>query len=74
MKRIDYKYLKKYIMSLNFEYRVIDIKRKLEYMECYFEYYPKEEYPSYFEQYDLSLKEVKKLIKLCDRIRLGSDK
>lgn len=64
---INYKYLEDYVMSVKSIYRIHDLKKTLEELYYYIDYYPKEEIPEYYRKFNITVKECNKLMSLCNR-------
>lgn len=64
---LNYDYLKVYICATIRVYRLFNLIGTLESLIYYLDYFPKEEIPDEYENYDLSIKECKKLIRMCKK-------
>lgn len=65
--KMNYEFLQNYVLQMNSKYCICDFKIVIEDLMHYMDYFPKSEIPEYFQQFELTENECKKIISLCNR-------
>lgn len=64
---MNYEFLQNYVLQMNSKYCICDFKIFMEDLIHYMDYFPISEMPEYFQRFELTEKECKKLISLCNK-------